>query len=144
MTRTRRRRRSACAMPSPMSGWARRCWRCCHGSPTRRSAKRCAPVASATTACGRSTPTATGTRAPGWMLARALPRAALMLLAAGIVLPLVGLDAWAWQPPAGVTAALLFIVSLALMIALATAVLMLANVVVAASLNERGVNAVLA
>jgi len=78
------------------------------------------------------------------MLARALPRAALMLLGAGIVLPLVGLDAWAWQPPASVTAALLFIVSLALMIALATAVLMLANVVVAASLNERGVNAVLA
>jgi ABC-2 type transport system permease protein len=83
-------------------------------------------------------------RTLGWMLARALPRAALMLLGAGIVLPLVGLDAWAWQPPAGVTAALLFIVSLALMIALATAVLMLANVVVAASLNERGVNAVLA
>jgi len=83
-------------------------------------------------------------RTLGWMLARALPRAALMLLGAGIVLPLVGLDAWAWQPPAGVTATLLFIVSLALMIALATAVLMLANVVVAASLNERGVNAVLA
>ena len=83
-------------------------------------------------------------RTLGWMLARALPRAALMLLGAGIVLPLVGLDAWAWQPPAGVTAALLFIVSLALMIALATAMLMLANVVVAASLNERGVNAVLA
>ena len=83
-------------------------------------------------------------RTLGWMLARALPRAALMLLGAGIVLPLVGLDAWAWQPPASVTAALLFIVSLALMIALATAVLMLANVVVAASLNERGVNAVLA
>jgi ABC-2 type transport system permease protein len=83
-------------------------------------------------------------RTLGWMLARALPRAALMLLGAGIVLPLVGLDAWAWQPPAGATAALLFMVSLALMIALATAVLMLANVVVAASLNERGVNAVLA
>lgn len=83
-------------------------------------------------------------RTLGWMVARALPRAALMLLAAGIVLPLVGLDAWAWQPPGGVAAALLFTVSLALMIALATAVLMLANIVVTASLNERGVNAVLA
>ncbi len=83
-------------------------------------------------------------RTLGWMLARALPRAVLMILFAGIVLPLVGLEAWAWQPPAGVTAALLFIVSFALMVALATAILMLANIVVAASLNERGVNAVLA
>src|SRR5262245_22115444 len=35
-------------------------------------------------------------RTLGWMLARALPRAALMLLAAGLVLPLVGLADWAW------------------------------------------------
>ncbi|HLG49854.1 MAG TPA: hypothetical protein VKY24_26675 [Reyranella sp.] len=83
-------------------------------------------------------------RTLGWMLARALPRALLMMLAAGIVLPLAGLGAWAWQPPAGLVAALLFVISFALMVALATAILMLANIVVAASLNERGVNAVLA
>ena len=82
-------------------------------------------------------------RTLGWMLARALPRAALMLLAAGIVLPLAGLGAWAWRPPSGVAAALLFVPAFALMTALGGAVLMLANVVVAASLNERGVNAVL-
>jgi ABC-2 type transport system permease protein len=82
-------------------------------------------------------------RTLGWMLARALPRAALMLLAAGIVLPLVGLSAWAWRPPSGVTAALLFVPAFALMTALGAAILMLANIVVAASLNERGVNAVL-
>jgi ABC-2 type transport system permease protein len=82
-------------------------------------------------------------RTLGWMLARALPRAALMLLAAGIVLPLVGLGAWAWRPPSGVEAALLFLPAFVLMTALAAAVLMLANIVVAASLNERGVNAVL-
>ena len=82
-------------------------------------------------------------RTLGWMLARALPRAALMVLAAGIVLPLVGLGAWAWQPPSGVVAALLFVPAFALMTALGAAVLMLANIVVAASLNERGVNAVL-
>jgi ABC-2 type transport system permease protein len=82
-------------------------------------------------------------RTLGWMLARALPRAALMLLAAGIVLPLLGLGDWAWQPPAGVAAALLFVPAFALMTMLGTAILMLANVVVAASLNERGVNAVL-
>jgi ABC-2 type transport system permease protein len=83
-------------------------------------------------------------RTLGWMLARALPRAVLMVLAAGFVLPLVGLGAWAWQPPSGLAAALLFVPSFVLMTALATAILMLANIVVAASLNERGVNAVLA
>src|SRR5258708_29363745 len=77
------------------------------------------------------------------MLARALPRAALMVLAAGIVLPLAGLGAWAWRPPSGMAAALLFIPAFALMTGLGAAVLMLANIVVTASLNERGVNAVL-
>ena len=82
-------------------------------------------------------------RTVGWMLARALPRAVLMVLAAGIVMPLVGLEDWAWRPPSGMTAALLFFPAFALMTALGGAVLMLANIVVAASLNERGVNAVL-
>jgi ABC-2 type transport system permease protein len=82
-------------------------------------------------------------RTLGWMLARAAPRAALMALGAGLILPLVGLGAWAWQPPSGIAAALLFIPAFVLMAALGAAVLMLANIVVAASLNERGVNAVL-
>lgn len=82
-------------------------------------------------------------RTLGWVIARALPRAVLMLLAAGVVLPLVGLEAWAWQPPPSAEAAMLFVPAFALMILLAVAVLMLANVVVAASLNERGVNAIL-
>ena len=82
-------------------------------------------------------------RTLGWMMARALPRAVLMLAAAGIVLPLVGLEAWAWRPPSGMEAVALFVPAFALMIMLSAAVLMLANVVVAASLNERGVNAVL-
>lgn len=82
-------------------------------------------------------------RTLGWMLARAAPRAALMALGAGFILPLVGLGAWAWQPPSGVAAALLFVPAFVLMAALAAAVLMLANIIVAASLNERGVNAVL-
>jgi len=82
-------------------------------------------------------------RTLGWVVARALPRALLMFAAAGIVLPLLGQEEWAWRPPSGAEAALLFVPALALMIMLAVAVLMLANVVVAASLNERGVNAVL-
>lgn len=82
-------------------------------------------------------------RTLGWIVARVLPRAVLMLVTAGLILPLVGLQAWAWQPPSRIVAALLFVPALALMILLAVAVLMLANIVVAASLNERGVNAVL-
>jgi len=82
-------------------------------------------------------------RTLGWIVARALPRAVLMLLAAAIVLPLVGLEAWAWRPPSGAEAAVLFVPAFMLMVMLAVAVLMLANIVVAASLNERGVNAVL-
>jgi len=66
-----------------------------------------------------------------------------MALAAGVVLPLVGLGAWAWRPPSGMMAALLSVPAFALMMALGATVVMLANVVVAASLNERGVNAVL-
>ena len=82
-------------------------------------------------------------RTLGWMLARALPRAVLMVLAAGIVLPIVGLGDWAWRPPSGVTAALLFVPAFVLLTMLGAAVQMLANIIVAASLNERGVNAVL-
>jgi ABC-2 type transport system permease protein len=82
-------------------------------------------------------------RTLGWMLARVLPRAALMLLAAGIVLPLVGLEEWAWRLPSGVAAAVLFVPAFVLMVTLSVSVLMLANIVVAASLDVRGVNAVL-
>lgn len=82
-------------------------------------------------------------RTVGWMLARTLPRAVLMVVAAGLVLPSVGLGEWSWRPPSGAGAALLFVPAFALMVALGAAVLMLANIVVAASLNERGVNAIL-
>lgn len=79
-------------------------------------------------------------RTAGWMTARIAPRVALMILAAGIALPLLGLGDWAWQPPAGLSAGLLFLLSLALAVALSTAVVMLINIVVAATLDSRGVN----
>lgn len=82
-------------------------------------------------------------RTLGWMLARALPRAALMLVAASIALPLMGLGAWAWQPPPSLAAAVLFALSFGLMTALSAAFIMLANIVVAMTLNDRGVNALL-
>ncbi|MGO1075773.1 ABC transporter permease [Inquilinus sp. CA228] len=80
-------------------------------------------------------------RTAGWMTARVVPRVALMILAAGIVLPLIGQAEWAWQPPPSASAALLFILSLTLAAALSCAVVMLINIVVVATLNARGVNA---
>ncbi|MES2343627.1 MAG: ABC transporter permease [Pseudomonadota bacterium] len=79
-------------------------------------------------------------RAAGWMTARLAPRVALMILAAGIVLPLIGQGQWAWRPPASLSAALLFAVSETLAIALACSIIMLINIVVVATLNARGVN----
>lgn len=79
-------------------------------------------------------------RAAGWMTARLVPRVALMILAAGIILPLIGQGQWAWQPPPSLSAAALFALSETLAIALACAIIMLINIVVVATLNARGVN----
>ena len=80
-------------------------------------------------------------RSAGWVAARVLPRVALMLVFAGVALPLAGLDEWAWQPPAGVVAGVGFLVSALLALLLSTSFVMLLNIVAAASLNERGINA---
>lgn len=77
-------------------------------------------------------------RSGAWMVSRAAPRAALMLLAAGLALPLLGLSDWAWGPPPDRTAAAFFTASLLLAIALSSAMLMLVNLVVAATLTDRG------
>lgn len=79
-------------------------------------------------------------RAAGWMTSRAVPRAALMLAAAGIGLPLIGLPEWGWAPPPNLEQAALFALSLAFLVALSTAIVMLLNIVVVATLNDRGVN----
>lgn len=78
-------------------------------------------------------------RSAAWMAARAVPRVALMAAFAGLALPLIGLADWSWKPPAGLEAAILFPVSLALALMLGAAVMMLINIVVAATLNDRGV-----
>jgi viologen exporter family transport system permease protein len=78
--------------------------------------------------------------AAGWMTSRALPRAALMFLAAGVVLPLAGLGMWSWRPPGDLAQGALFLLSLTLTVALAASIVMLLNVVVAATLTDRGVN----
>src|SRR6185503_3847440 len=79
-------------------------------------------------------------RATGWMTSRALPRAALMFLLAGIGLPVLGLSRWAWTLPPNLQQAALFIISLTLVVALASAIVMLLNIAVAVTLNDRGVN----
>jgi ABC-2 type transport system permease protein len=83
-------------------------------------------------------------RTAGWLVARMLPRAALMFLFAGIALPLLGFGDWAWRAPASVPAGMLFSVSLTLGTLLSSAMIMLINIAVTASLNDRGVNAIAA
>ncbi|HEY9219129.1 MAG TPA: hypothetical protein VIO94_13855 [Phenylobacterium sp.] len=79
-------------------------------------------------------------RSTAWLLARAAPRATLMVLSAGVLLPLLGYPEWSWRPPAGVLAGLFFVASLLLSALLSGAFIMVLNVLVAATLNERGVN----
>ena len=83
-------------------------------------------------------------RAAAWMTARALPRAGLMLLTAGIALPLLGLEAWSWRPPADVVQAGLFAISMILVVLLSSAFVMLLNITAVATMDERGVNTLVA
>ena len=80
-------------------------------------------------------------RAAAWMTARVLPRAALMLAFAGVLLPLIGLEAWSWRPPQSPLQAGLFAVSVILLVALSSAWVMLLNLAAVRFLDERGVNA---
>lgn len=82
--------------------------------------------------------------AAAWMTARAAPRSALMFALTGVIFPLVGLAAWAWSPPAGLQAALLFSISMVLVVTLSSAIVMLINICVAATLTDRGLNTLMA
>lgn len=83
-------------------------------------------------------------RAAGGISARVLPRATLMFAFAALLLPLMGLSEWGWQPPAHLVAAALFVISILLALLLSSAMVMLLNIATAASLNARGVNAIAA
>lgn len=78
-------------------------------------------------------------RGLAWMVARAIPRAALMLAFAGLFLPLVGLADWAWKPPANTVQAGLCAVSTLFALALSAAMIMLVNLLVVATMNGRGI-----
>ncbi len=80
-------------------------------------------------------------RSMGWIAARVLPRLALMVAFAALLLPLMGWGQWGLQVPASGAAALAFAVSAGLALLLSTALVMLLNVAATAALNERGINA---
>jgi ABC-2 type transport system permease protein len=79
-------------------------------------------------------------RAAAWMVARVVPRAALMFAFAGVLAPLCGWGAWGLHPPASAIAAGLFCLSMMLVVLLAAAVTNLLNAAIVATLNDRGVN----
>ena len=69
-------------------------------------------------------------------LLRSIP----LVVATGVVLPALGFGAWGLSAPAGFEAAALFAVSLVFVIALASAFSTLLDLLVVATLSERGVN----
>jgi ABC-2 type transport system permease protein len=83
-------------------------------------------------------------RALAWSLARVAPRAALMVAFAAVMLPLVGLGKWALAPPPTLAAAGLFAASAAGMVLLSAAITQMINVIVVASLSDKGANALAA
>jgi ABC-2 type transport system permease protein len=80
-------------------------------------------------------------RALAWTFARLLPRAIPMFALAGLILPLTGLGAWRLPPPPSWAAAVLFAVSISLTLLLSAAMTLLLNVIVTATMTNRGANA---
>ncbi len=79
-------------------------------------------------------------RAAAFMMSRALPRVVLMALLAGVALPIVGVRDLRWAPPPTAVAGALFALSLVLMICLSSAFMMLLNLAVVVTLNDRWVS----
>jgi ABC-2 type transport system permease protein len=76
-------------------------------------------------------------RAIAWRVANTSLRALPMFVVAGIVLPLVGLRAWSWHPPATPLAGLLFTVSMTLTVLLSSAFTVILNCAVVALKTRR-------
>lgn len=69
-----------------------------------------------------------------------LLRAVPMFVLAALVMPALGLRDWSWQPPPGLSAAALFILSMTLTIALSASMTTLVHIGVTALRTARGVN----
>ena len=80
-------------------------------------------------------------RAVAFMTARTLPRAMLMFFFATIILPLVGMGSWRLRLPDSIDAAALFLVAMVCVVLLASAFIMVVNIVVVETISDRGVNA---
>jgi len=79
-------------------------------------------------------------RAVARRTATPLLRAIPMVLAVGVVLPSLGLGRWGLSAPAGGVAAATFALSMVLVVALASAFSVVLDLLVVATLSERGVN----
>ena len=83
-------------------------------------------------------------RALAWSLARVAPRAALMAVFAGLLLPLVGLGKWGLPPPPSLAAAGLFALSAAGMVLLSAATTVFLNIIMVVQMSDRGANSLAA
>lgn len=79
-------------------------------------------------------------RAAAFMTSRAAPRAILMALLAGVGMPLLGFRELSWAPPSSAAQAALFALSLVLMVCLSSAFMMLLDIAVVVTLNDRWVS----
>lgn len=81
-------------------------------------------------------------RSAGLIAARVVPRASLMLLFAGVALPLFGLVEWSWRPPADLAAVTAFAFSILLALVLSVGMMMLVNIITLVTLTDRGASAI--
>jgi len=79
-------------------------------------------------------------RAAAFMTSRALPRAILMVLVTGVGMRLLGFRELSWAPPPNAAQSALFVLSLVLMVSLSSAFMMLLNIGVVVTLNDRWVS----
>jgi ABC-2 type transport system permease protein len=83
-------------------------------------------------------------RAIAYTTARVVPRAALMFALAAGLLPLVGLGRWSLHPPASLTAAGLFLLSMGAVALLAASLTLILNIITVASMTDRGASLLIA
>jgi ABC-2 type transport system permease protein len=83
-------------------------------------------------------------RALAWSVARVLPRAALMVVFASVLLPLVGLGKWGLPAPPTLAAAGFFALSALGMVLLSASITLVINVIMTATLTDRGPNTLVA
>jgi len=79
-------------------------------------------------------------RAVAWRAASACLRALPMFMVAGLLLPLVGLGAWSWRPPASLAAGLTFVISISLTVLLSSVFTVLLDCAVVALKTRRASN----